>query len=88
MAIEFRSLPNLGKSEQSDGVLPGYSGSRQDYERSYCYRLFSSVSSITHLEYLPAQSLLAEAVPEERKITPAAHTFTSFANLSKCLCAV
>jgi hypothetical protein len=27
----------------------------------------------THLEYLPAQSLLAEAVPEERKITPAAH---------------
>jgi hypothetical protein len=52
------------------------------------FPLFSSVSSITHLEYLPAQSLLAEAVPEERKITPAAHAFTSFANLSKCLCAV
>jgi hypothetical protein len=29
-----------------------------------------SVSSLTHLEYLPAQSLLAEAVPEKRKITP------------------
>jgi hypothetical protein len=40
-----------------------------------------------HLEYLPAQFLLAEAVPEERKITPAAHTFTSFAksvNVSVC----
>jgi hypothetical protein len=46
-----------------------------------------AVSFLIHLEYLPAQSLLAEAVPEERKITPAAHTFTSFANLSKCLCA-
>ena len=43
------------------------------------------ISSRSHLENLPAQSLLADAVPGKRKITSAAHTFASFANLSKRL---
>jgi hypothetical protein len=48
----------------------------------------TSISSRAHLENLPAQSFLADAVPGKRKITPAAHTFASFANLSKRLWAV